>query len=53
MIGGVSIIHVGGYTETEIAREERIELMMPLHATKAALEKGIVPGGGAALLIWV
>jgi len=49
MIGGVSIIHVGGYTETEIG-EKKDRVDDALHATKAALEKGIVPGGGAALL---
>jgi len=49
MIGGVSIIHVGGFTETEIG-EKRDRVDDALHATKAALEKGIVPGGGAALL---
>ena len=49
MIGGVSIIHVGGYTETEM-REKKDRVDDALHATKAALESGIVPGGGAALL---
>jgi chaperonin GroEL len=49
MIGGVSIIHVGGYTETEM-REKKDRVDDALHATKAALEGGIVPGGGAALL---
>tara|TARA_B110000285_G_scaffold25555_1_gene24572 strand:+ start:683 stop:2308 length:1626 start_codon:yes stop_codon:yes gene_type:complete len=49
MIGGVSIIHVGGYTETEM-REKKDRVDDALHATKAALEAGIVPGGGAALL---
>jgi chaperonin GroEL len=49
MIGGVSIIHVGGLTETEIG-EKKDRVDDALHATKAALEKGIVPGGGAALL---
>ena len=49
MIGGVSIIHVGGFTETEM-REKKDRVDDALHATKAALDKGIVPGGGAALL---
>jgi len=49
MIGGVSIIHVGGYTETEM-REKKDRVDDALHATKAALEGGIVPGGGTALL---
>ena len=49
MIGGVSIIHVGGYTETEM-REKKDRVDDALHATKAALEDGIVPGGGSALL---
>ncbi len=49
MIGGVSIIHVGGYTEVEIG-EKKDRVDDALHATKAALESGIVPGGGAALL---
>ena len=49
MAGGVSIIHVGGYTETEM-NEKRDRVDDALHATKAAIEEGIVPGGGAALL---
>ena len=49
MVGGVSIIHVGGYNETEM-REKKDRVDDALHATKAALEEGIVPGGGAALL---
>ena len=49
MVGGVSIIHVGGLTETEmIEKKDRVD--DALQATKAALEEGIVPGGGAALL---
>jgi len=48
-IGGVAIIHVGGNTETEMSeKKDRVE--DALHATKAAIEEGIVPGGGAALL---
>jgi len=49
MVGGVSIIHVGGNTETEM-REKKDRVDDALQATKAALEEGIVPGGGAALL---
>jgi chaperonin GroEL len=49
MVGGVSIIHVGGYNETEMS-ETKDRVDDALHATKAALEEGIVPGGGAALL---
>ncbi len=46
---GVSIIHVGGNTETEIKeRKDRVE--DALHATKAAIDQGILPGGGAALI---
>ena len=47
--GGVAIIHVGGLTETEMGeRKDRVD--DALHATKAAIEEGIVAGGGAALL---
>ena len=48
-IGGVAIIHVGGMTETEM-KEKKDRVDDALHATKAAIEEGIVPGGGAALL---
>lgn len=47
--GGVSIIHVGGFTEIEM-NEKKDRVDDALHATKAAIEEGIVPGGGAALL---
>jgi len=47
--GGVSIIHVGGRNETEM-NEKKDRVDDALHATKAAQEEGIVPGGGAALL---
>lgn len=47
--GGVAIVHVGGNTETEM-RETKDRVDDALHATKAALAEGIVPGGGAALL---
>ena len=49
MAGGVSIIHVVGYTETEM-NEKKDRVYDALHETKAAIEEGIVPGGGAALL---
>jgi chaperonin GroEL len=49
LAGGVAIIHVGGYTETEMnEKKDRVE--DALHATKAAVEEGIVPGGGIALV---
>ena len=47
--GGVAIIHVGGNTETEM-REKKDRVDDALHATKAAIEEGIIPGGGTALL---
>ena len=47
--GGVAVIRVGGATETEVKeRKDRVEDAM--HATRAAIEEGIVPGGGVALL---
>ncbi len=48
-VGGVAIIHVGGFTETEM-KEKKDRVDDALQATKAALEEGIVPGGGSALL---
>jgi chaperonin GroEL len=49
LAGGVAIIKVGGATETEVKeRRDRVEDAM--HATKAAVEEGVVPGGGVALL---
>ena len=47
--GGVAIVHVGGHTETEM-REKKDRVDDALQATQAAIEEGIVPGGGAALL---
>ena len=48
-VGGVAIVHVGGNTELEMKeRKDRVD--DALHATKAALEEGIVSGGGIALL---
>tara|TARA_R110000824_G_scaffold36287_2_gene112943 strand:+ start:5167 stop:6798 length:1632 start_codon:yes stop_codon:yes gene_type:complete len=48
-VGGVAIVHVGGNTELEM-REKKDRVDDALHATKAALEEGIVSGGGMALL---
>jgi chaperonin GroEL len=47
--GGVAVIHVGGSTEIEV-KEKKDRVDDALHATKAAVEEGIVPGGGTALL---
>jgi len=49
MVGGVGIIHVGGMTEVEM-KEKKDRVEDALHATRAALEEGILPGGGIALL---
>lgn len=48
-IGGVAIVHVGGHTEVEM-KEKKDRVDDALHATRAAVEEGIVPGGGIALL---
>ena len=49
LAGGVAVIRVGGATEVEVKeRKDRVEDAM--HATRAAVEEGIVPGGGTALL---
>jgi chaperonin GroEL len=48
-VGGVAIVHVGGNTETEM-KEKKDRVDDALNATKAAIEEGIVPGGGSALL---
>ena len=49
LAGGVAVIRVGGSTETEVKeRKDRVDDAM--HATRAAVEEGIVPGGGVALL---
>ncbi|HXN07200.1 MAG TPA: chaperonin GroEL, partial [Nitrospiria bacterium] len=47
--GGVAVINVGAATETEM-KEKKARVEDALHATKAAVEEGIVPGGGVALL---
>lgn len=49
MVGGVAVINVGAATETEM-KEKKARVEDALHATKAAVEEGIVPGGGVALL---
>ena len=49
MAGGVAVINVGGYTETEM-KEKVDRVDDALHATRAALDEGIVAGGGVALL---
>jgi chaperonin GroEL len=49
LAGGVAVIHVGGSTEIEV-KEKKDRVDDALHATKAAVEEGIVPGGGTALL---
>ncbi|MBO9512694.1 MAG: chaperonin GroEL [Variovorax sp.] len=47
--GGVAVIKVGAATETEL-KERKLRVEDALHATRAAIEEGIVPGGGVALL---
>jgi chaperonin GroEL len=49
LVGGVAIIKVGAATETEM-KERKARVEDAMHATKAAVEEGIVPGGGVALL---
>ena len=49
LAGGVAIIRVGGSTEVEV-KEKKDRVEDALHATRAAVEEGIVPGGGVALL---
>jgi chaperonin GroEL len=49
LTGGVAVVHVGGNTETEM-RERKDRVDDALQATKAAIEEGIIPGGGLALL---
>jgi chaperonin GroEL len=49
LVGGVAIITVGAATETEL-KEKKARVEDAMHATKAAVEEGIVPGGGVALL---
>ena len=49
IVGGVAVIKVGAATETEM-KEKKARVEDAMHATKAAVEEGIVPGGGVALL---
>ena len=49
MVGGVALIKVGAATETEL-KEKKARVEDAMHATKAAVEEGILPGGGVALL---
>lgn len=49
MVGGVALIKVGAATESEL-KEKKARVEDAMHATKAAVEEGIVPGGGIALL---
>jgi len=49
LVGGVAIIKVGAATETEM-KEKKARVEDAMHATKAAVEEGIVPGGGTALI---
>jgi len=49
LVGGVGVLHVGGHTEVEM-KEKKDRVEDALHATRAALEEGILPGGGVALV---
>ncbi len=49
LAGGVAVIHVGAATESEM-KEKKARVEDALHATRAAVEEGIVPGGGVALI---
>ena len=49
LVGGVAVVKVGAATETEM-KEKKARVEDAMHATKAAVEEGIVPGGGVALL---
>jgi chaperonin GroEL len=49
LVGGVAVVKVGAATETEM-KEKKARVEDALHATRAAVEEGIVPGGGVALL---
>jgi chaperonin GroEL len=49
LTGGVAVIRVGGATESEV-REKKDRIRNAMHATRAAIEEGILPGGGVALL---
>jgi len=49
LTGGIAVLRVGAVTETEL-KEKKMRIEDALHATRAALEEGIVPGGGTALI---
>jgi chaperonin GroEL len=49
MVGGVAVLHIGAATETEM-KEKKARVEDALNATRAAVEEGIVPGGGVALV---
>ena len=49
LVGGVAVIHIGAATETEM-KEKKARVEDALHSTRAAVEEGIVPGGGVALV---
>ena len=49
LTSGIAIIRVGGFTETEV-QEKKYRIEDALHATRAAIEEGVVPGGGVALI---
>src|SRR5581483_438537 len=49
LVGGVAVIKVGAATETEL-KEKKARVEDAMHATRAAIEEGIIPGGGTALL---
>src|SRR5512139_3361895 len=49
LVGGVAVINVGAATETEM-KEKKARVEDALHATRAAVEEGVVPGGGVALI---
>src|SRR5450432_4203921 len=50
LVGGVAVVKVGAATESEL-REKKARVEDALHATRAAVEEGIVPGGGVALIL--
>jgi chaperonin GroEL len=49
LVGGIAVIKVGAATETEL-KEKKARVEDAMHATRAAVEEGIVPGGGVALM---
>ena len=49
LVGGVAVINVGAHTETAL-KEKKARVEDALHATRAAVSEGIVPGGGVALI---